>query len=277
MAIDERKLKEDFVFSGQGTASELTADLDQVAALDEKIKQRIRLIRWSALVVFVGMAILAVTAWPAFWALAVVLPVGILIYSAVAANRPVLQDRVSFLRLILRTLGQDTGQKGRLKVMMRLRSTREKLTEGVNPAKPSQKQKLFRDTWLTLDGRLSDGTSIHESCIDLIRQRLKKNARGTVKTKERRICLLRVQLDYNSETYGDATVIAGRLATPFLLPGGAAIKVSSFTPKALAMKAIVKGDVTPTNLLKVSEALLLGAYRILNLARRSLAATGAPR
>jgi hypothetical protein len=124
---------------------------------------------------------------------------------------------------------------------------------------------------------LSDGTFIHESCIDLIRQRLKKNARGKVKTKERRICLLRVQLDYNSETYGDATVVAGRLATPFVLPGGAAIKVSNFTPKALAMKAIVKGDVTPTNLLKVSEALLLGAYRILNLARRSLAATGAPR
>jgi hypothetical protein len=267
MPIDQKKLEAEFVFSGQGTPAELTADLDHIAALDARIKGKVRMIRWSSLVVFVWMAIMAVTVSSGFTALAIILPIAILIYSAVAANRPILQDRVSFLRLILNTLSHDSGKRGRLKVTMHLRSTREKIAE--NP-----KQKLFRDTWLSLDGRLGDGTSIHESCIDLIRQRAKKNSRGKVKTKERRVCLLRVQLDYDPATYGDASVTAHKLASPFRLPTGAAMKASSFTQKALAMKTVVKGDVTPPNLLKVSEALLLGAYRILNLSRHAAAAGG---
>jgi hypothetical protein len=270
MPIDQQKLETEFVFSGQGTAAELTADLDRVDALDARIRGKVRMIRWSSLVVFVGMVIMAVTVSSGFTALAIILPIGILIYSAFAAKRFILQDRVSFLRLILNTLSHDAGKRRRLKVLMHLRSTRQKIAD-------TQKQKLFRDTWLTLDGRLGDGTSIHESCIDLIRQRTKRSPSGKTKTKERRICLLRIQLDYNPATYGDASIAAHKLASPFRLPAGAAMKAASFTQKALAMKTIVKGDVTPPNLLKVSEALLLGAYRILNLSRQAVTVPGGHR
>jgi hypothetical protein len=267
MPIDQKKLETEFVFSGQGTPAELTADLDRVTALDASIKAKVRMIRWSSLVVFVAMAALAVTVSPGFTLLAIILPIAILIYSAVAAKKSILPDRVSFLRSVLNTLSHDAGKRGRLKVMVHLKSTRQKTADTAH-------QKLFRDTWLTLDGRLGDGTSIHESCIDLIRQRIKKNARGKTKTKERRICLLRVQLDYDSATYGDASITAHKLASPFRLPTGAAMKSASFTPKALAMKTIVKGDVTPPNLLRTSDALLLGAYRILNISKQAAAAGG---
>jgi hypothetical protein len=267
MPIDQKKLEAEFVFSGQGTPAELTADLGRIAVLDARIKGRIRMIRWSSLVVFVAMAAMAVTVSSGFTALAIMLPIAILIYSVFAAKGSILQDRVTFLRSILNTLSHDAGKRGRLKVMVHLKNTREKTAE--NP-----RQKLFRDTWLTLDGRLGDGTSIHESCIDLIRQRIKKNARGKTKTKERRVCLLRVQLDYDPTTYGDASIAAHKLASPFRLPTGAAMKSTRFTPKALAMKTIVKGDVTPPNLSRTSDALLLGAYRILNVSKQAAAAGG---
>ena len=270
MPIDQRKLETEFVFSGQGTASELTADLERVAALAARMKSRVTMIRWSALAVLVLMIILVLTVSPGFTVLAIILPIAILIYSAVAGNRLVLQDRVTFLGLILKTLSQDAGKRGRLKVTLHLRNAREKIAE-------TARQKMFRDTWLTLDGRLGDGTAVHESCIDLIRQRSKKSASGKTKTKERRICLLRVQLDYDAGAYGDASLAAHKLKSPFRLPAGAAMKATNFTQKFLAMKTIVKGDVTPPNLLKVSEALLLGGYRILNLSRQSAAAMGGRR
>jgi hypothetical protein len=276
MAVDQQKLEAEFVFSGQGTPAELTVDLDRIASIDARLKSKVRMIRWSALAVFVWMVVMAATVSSGFSALAIILPIGILIYSAVAASRGILQERVSFLRLILDTLSHDAGKRGRFKVTMHLRITREPVAGNSHTHKRAPKEKFFRDTWLTLDGRLGDGTSIHQSCIDLIRLRMKKNARGKTKTKERRICLLRVRLDYDSAIYGDASLAAHKLASPFRMPLGAALKAASFTPKALAMKTIVKGDLTPPNLLKVSQALMLGGYRILNLSRQA-ATAGGPR
>jgi hypothetical protein len=132
----------------------------------------------------------------------------------------------------------------------------------------------LKDTWLTLTGRLSDGTSISESVVDLIRKRTKKNSRGKIKTKERRICLLRIQLAYNPATYGNCIVVARRLRNPFRLPSKAAMKAWNFDNAKLTTKTIVKDTVTADDLRAATQAVLLGAYRVLNLSRRCTASTG---
>lgn len=268
MAIDLGKLKDQLVFSGQGTISELTTDLDQIALVEAQLKQRITLIRWSALGVFLLMAWLAVVLGGIFVLLGIALPMGILIYSAVLARNVVVPQRVAFFRLLLQTLGHDAGQKGRVKAMIHLRKTMEKLPDGPNPQKKGATLKFFRDPWLTVDSRLSDGTSVHAGCTDLLRVRMKRNARGKTKAKERLVCLLRVQLDYAPETFGEVKAVAHRIDQPFRLPTGATLKAHGITEKTMAMKTIVKGNVTPDNLQKTTEGLLLGAYRILNLARQ---------
>jgi hypothetical protein len=275
VAIDQRKLERELVFSGQGTAAELTADLDQINALEKSAKRRTSLLRWSVLVVFVIFIALALlsTTWTRLFAIcAVVFPVAILFYSL--RSKPILMDRVSFARLLLKTLGQDAGKRGRFEVLLRLRANRVQLSTGPHPHKGGVTQKMLKDEWITLNARLNDGTSIRESAVDLIRQRSKRNPRGKLKTKERVICLLRVQLSYKPERYGDATVVASRVHQPFRLPDGATIKASNFTKEMVSIKTIVRGNVASDKLTAASEAMLLGAYRILNLSRRTVKATG---
>jgi hypothetical protein len=86
--------------------------------------------------------------------------------------------------------------------------------------------------------------------------------------------LLRVQLDYKSGRYGDVAIAVRRLANPFRLPDGVEMKSFSSTGEALAMKTIVKGNPAAAALHAASEAMLLGAYRILNLARQRVRASG---
>lgn len=275
MAIDQRKLERELVFSGHGTAAELTADLDQINALEKSAKLRVRLIRWSALVVMVIFGALAFlsTNWSSLFVIsATVVPVAILIYSL--RSKPILMDRVSFARLMLKTLDRDAGTRGRFEVLLRLRANRVQLSAGPHPHKSGATQKMLKDEWITLNARLNDGTSIRESAVDLIRQRSKRNPRGKLKTKERVICLLRVQLAYKPKRYGDATVAASRVQKPFRLPDGATIKASNFTKETVSIKTIVKGNAASDKLAAASEAVLLGAYRILNLSRRTVAASG---
>lgn len=275
--IDPQKLKNEFVVSGQGTVAEWNTELAQVDALAAAFRRRILLIRCSALAVLVAFAIpvaLGTAGGVPFVVPGIFVPISILIYAAVAARKKVIAERVSFLRQILSLLHEDAGDRGRFKILLHLRNQREKVSEGPNPHGHSGTQVLLKDTWLTLNGRLRDGTSISESVVDLIRKRTKKNSRGKIKTKERQICLVRIQLAYNPATYGNCSVIARRFRNPFRLPTKAAMKAWKFDNAKLTTKTIVKGNVTADDLRAATQAVLLGVYRILNLSRRCVASTG---
>jgi hypothetical protein len=99
-------------------------------------------------------------------------PVALAVYCLFTSSR-IIHDRGDFLRLILKMLDKDAGKRGRFAVFLRLRPRREKISEGPNPHSARGKQTFFKDPWLSLSGRLGDGTVISESCIDLIRERKK--------------------------------------------------------------------------------------------------------
>jgi len=271
-AIDQHKLKKEYIFTGRGTVAELVAEMDRVAILEKKLGTRVSLIRWFALVVFLLFAAAALVVSKLMIVLGGLAAIGLLIYSRVVASR-IIHDRVEFLRRMLNMLSQDCGPKGRFQVLLQLHGKREKISEGPNPH-GGGRLNVFRDPWLTLGGRLSDGTAISASCADLIRQRVRKNPRGKTKTRERRACLLRVQLNYSPARYGDAAVTARSIEKPFRLPDGAEMKAFTPTGKALAMKTVVKGDPAAASLHAAGEAMMLGAYRILNLSRQRMLASG---
>jgi len=274
MAIDQEKLNKEFIYEGRGVAAELIAGLDQLAPIEAKMKSRPARIRWAALGVFIILiALFVATKVSIFLLLTVVIPLALLIYSLFAAAHPVVHDRVELLRLSLNTLNRDAGKKSLFDVSLRLRAKKEKLSEGPNPRKAGGKQILFKDPWLTLSARLADGTTVSESYIDLIRQRTKRNPRGKLKTKERRIVMIRVQLNYDPAVYGDASSAATKLVNPLRLPGGVQLKSVNTTARNVTVKAIVKGNLSTQSVHAAGEAMLLGAYRVLNLARRRIAAT----
>jgi hypothetical protein len=265
-AIDQQKLNNEYIFTGRGTVAELVSEMGRVAILEKKLRTRVLLIRWLAVIVFLLLAAAAIRIGEFGVIPGVLAGIGLYIYSRAVASR-IIHDRVEFLRLMLNMLSQDCEKKGRFQVLLQLHSKRQKISEGPNPHGIGRLN-LFRDPWLTFGGRLSDGTAISASCADLIRQRVKKNPRGKTKTKERRACLLRVDLDYNSAWYGDAAVTAHSIEKPFRLPDGAEMKAFIPTGKALAMKTVVKNDPAAANLHAAGEAMMLGAYRILNLSRQ---------
>jgi hypothetical protein len=271
-AIDQQKLNKEYIFTGRGTVAELISEMGRVAVMEKKLKGRVRLIRWLAAVVFLLLAGAAIFVGKFLFILGVLAGAGLFIYSGTVASR-IIHDRVEFLRLMLNMLSQDCGKKGRFQVLLQLHSKREKISEGPNPH-GAGRLNLFRDAWLSLGGRLSDGTAISASCADLIRQRVRKNPRGKTKTRERRACLLRVQLDYNSAHYGDAFAAARGIKEPFRLPYGAEMKAFTSTGTGLAMKTAVKGDPVAVNLHAAGEAVMLGAYRILNHSRQRVLAGG---
>ena len=273
MAIDQQKLNNEYVFTGRGTVAELVGEMDRVAILEKRLRTRVRLIRWLAAVVFLLLAGAAIFVGKFLLILGGLAAIGLFIYSRAVASR-IIHDRVEFLRLTLNMLSQDAGRKGRFQVLLQLHGKREKISEGPNPHGIGRLN-FFRDPWLSFSGRLSDGTAISASCADLIRQRVRKNPRGKTKTKERRACLVRVQLDYNSAWYGDAAIAARSIGKPFRLPFGAEMKAFTFpTGQALAMKTLVKDDPVAANLHAAGEAMMLGAYRILNLSRQRVLASG---
>lgn len=278
MAIDQRKLVKEFVLTGKGTAAEVLAWLDHIPVLEAKGKLMPKRMRWAALGVFLLSAILAVVLESGLLVLVgIVAPIGMLISSAFLGWGPVVHERVETLRLALNMLNQDAGKKTRFDVTLRLHAQRQQVSEGPNPRKAGGKQIFYKDSWLSLSGRLGDGTLISESCTDLTRERTKRNPRGKTKRKERHIALLRVQLDYDRARYGDASIAARRLRVAFRPPPaatGAQFKEVKTTDKSIAVKAILTGSPTPASLQAVSEAILLGGYRILNLARRGAVATG---
>jgi hypothetical protein len=267
MAIDQQKLDKEYIFTGRGTVAELLSEMGRVAVMEKKLRGRVRLIRWLAVVVLLFLAGAAIFVGKFLFILGVLAGIGLFIYSRAVASR-IIHDRVEFLRLTLNMLGQDAGKKGRFQVLLQLHSKREKISEGPNPH-GAGRVSLFRDPWLTFGGRLSDGTAISASCADLIRRRVRRNPRGKTKTRERRACLLRIQLDYNPAHYGDASAASRGIEEPFHLPFGAEMKAFTFTAgQALAMKTVVKGDPVAVNLHAVGEAMMLGAYRILNHSRQ---------
>ncbi|HEY3744074.1 MAG TPA: hypothetical protein VGL53_29720 [Bryobacteraceae bacterium] len=271
MAFDQRKLEKEFVFAGKGTAAELLTELDQIAALEKKGALKPRRVRQAALAVFMILSVVWVKLDnPLMLVLAIVVPIGLFIYSLFLGWGPVLHPRVELLKLALNALNQDAGKKTRFDVMLRL----QEKTESV---KGPGTGIYTRDSWLTLSGRLGDGTVISEAYIDLLRERSKRGRSGKTKYKKRRQTMVRVQLDYDRERYGDASVAAARVQAPFrpsTAAGPVLYKAVQTTDRMIAVKALVQESPAPTNLHAVTEGVLLGAYRILNLARRGVVATG---
>jgi hypothetical protein len=274
MAIDRQKLSAESIFTGTGAAAELIGEMDGIADLERKFRSHIVLLRWSAVAAFLVCAGAAIWITEAIIFLGLVAGIAIFVYSLFLDSNGPVHDRVEFLRLKLATLAQDAGSKGRFRVLMRLRPALEKVSERPNPRAKALDDTFFRDPWLTLQGKLADGTSIFVSCTDLVRRRRKTGSRGKVKTKDRKTAFLRIQLDYRPEMYGNAALAARGISKPFRLPAKTLVKSFTFGETTVAVKAIVKEKPTAPVLQAASDAILLGAYRILNLSRKLSASAG---
>jgi hypothetical protein len=280
MAIDAKQFQSEGIYQVQASLRSILDDLGQIGKILLAIKAQrkmLRLAAGAALLAGLGSAIAAgVTESGVLTFCAVVgfiLAVTLFIYSFIF-GRALLkhQDRIQLMQDLSQSLTRDIHKGEPFSVKLVLKATPTLIKEEAWTARKSGKQQFFEEEFASLEVELLDGTVLTETVEELTRKRTYRNPRGKYKSKSRSRYFVTLRLGYPSGLYGDARTANDTLHEEIRVPSSATVRELRVTEKAIVVKAMVvlRQDVVPS-----SEMLSLGAYRILNLARRLAGTTGA--
>jgi hypothetical protein len=273
MAIDARQLRARGAYEARVPLKTLVDDADQI----EKILLGITARRWKFRVlagaaVLAGLAILIVSAALSMGPLAFggllvfVFGVVVFVYSffdgaALIKSR----DRVLIMKDLPKTLQPDADPRSAFSVLLELKSQPKLVSEEAWAARTNGKQRLFEEEVLSLEGKLLDGTVLTETVTELTRKRSFVNRNRKSKTKIRKRYLATVRFTYPGDVYSDARPAWTALQEEIRVPESATLRDTRVTEKAIIVKSVVilREDVAQT-----CAMMSLGAYRVLNLARR---------
>lgn len=279
MAIDVQKLRKQCVYETTAPLASVLQDMEQIGGiLQATATQRRSLVRAGVIVLIAGiMGIIAgaVISSGLVIALAVLLSIGglfLIIYSAIYGGKLLRnRGRHELLKQRLAAIQQDADAKEPFSVRLTIHSTPEVLSDQPWTQRKSGKQQFRKESWLSLEGPLLDGTVLSEEITELSRKRTYKNANGKFKTKIRSRFLITQRLTYMPRLYGDATRAQRALHEQIRVPPSATVREVRVNEKAITMKGLVQLE---KEVAQTAGMLSMGAYRILNLARRGLAAQG---
>ena len=179
-------------------------------------------------------------------------------------------SRRELLKKLFEIVQQDADAQSAFSVRLSLDDHPKLISEAPWPQRKNGKQQYFEESWLSLEGRLLDGVILSEQITELSRKRTFTNPRGKSKTKRRSRFLVTLRFNYPREVYGDARAAQQALHEQVRLPGTAKLRGVRVSEKAIALKALTPA---PGEVPYLTGMMAMGAYRILNLARRH-AATG---
>jgi hypothetical protein len=197
--------------------------------------------------------------------------VALFIYSFI--GRSALQksrDRVDVMKGLSEKLQPDADPQSPFSVRLALTGEPKLVRTEPMLTRKNGQQHLLEEDFLSLEGKLRDGTVLTETVKELTRKRTFVNSNRKSKTKIRHRYLATLKFAYPDRVYGDARPACEALHEQIRLPGAATLRGTRVTEKAIVVKAMVdkKDDLAQT-----AAMLSLGAYRILNLARRVAAGT----
>ena len=273
MAINAQQVQSSGIYAARVTLPAILGDLEQIGKLVTEAaasKKRIVGAGCLSLVVAILLVIIGANLKNIFLGACAVfvsiLAIALIIYStkysaALLKN----QDRPMLVAGILKTVQHDSDPRAPFAISLALSGRPKLLREEAWEARKKGKQQFFAEDFLSFEGELLDGTTMKETITELSRKRSYVNPRGKHKSKVRNRYLVTLRLAYPSEVYGDATAASNALQEEIRVPPSATVRSLRVTEKAILAKAMVnlKQDVVPT-----CAMLGLGAYRILNLARR---------
>jgi hypothetical protein len=273
MAIDARQLQADGRYQAHAPLATLLDDLGQIKKLLQEILAGRKMIRRVAGIaalagllsaVAAGATGSAVLGFGSFFGftLALILFVYSFIYGRALVKH---QDRLGLIEDLSKIFPQDAGKGSKFSATLVLKPAPTLIREEEWIEKTNGKQKFFEEEFLSLEGELLDGTVLNETVEELTRKRTYKNPRGKFKTKLRTRYLITLRLAYPSDLYGDARAAYQTLHEEIRVPQSATLRDLRVTEKAIVVKALVN---VRQGIVQTSAMLSMGAYRILNLARR---------
>ncbi|HLJ45673.1 MAG TPA: hypothetical protein VKU01_06685 [Bryobacteraceae bacterium] len=279
MPVDAEKLRKQAVYEAQAPLQSVLDDLDQIGQIAASFEARRRTIRHAALWCLLGFVLgLIIGAYAGIdWLvglafLSLAFCIGLFIWQfrfgrKIIANR----KRGDLLKELLASLQWDVHERATFAVRLSLDDAPLLVSEAKWTGRRSGKQFFYKQSWLTVEAPMLDGATLSEEITELSRKRTYLNPRGKRKIKNRSRYLVTLRLIYPKDRYGDARPAHAALPQPVKVPEFSTVRDVRVTEKAIAIKALVPDQKAIPN---TAEMLSLGAYRILNLARRAAARQG---
>ena len=279
MAIDAAALRKTGVYEARAPFPSLLQDLDEIGNMVQAAEaKRHKVRRYSGLAMILGLAsavaagVLNTNALGFCAFLAFTAGVALFIYSFVTGrDLHKHHDRYELLRDLSKTLQIDADPKAKFAVKLAMKVKRQLLREEPFPQRKNGKQKFFEEDFITIAGELLDGTYLEETVTELTRERSFTNPGGKSKIKTRSRFVLSVRFGYPNDLYGDARAAQQALHEQIRVPASAAIKTVAVNEKSIAVRTVIQAE---KEIPQASAMVCLGAYRILNLARRAAGAQG---
>ena len=276
MAIDAAQLRKTGIYDARAPLPALLADLEQIGGMvqaAEATRHRVRVYSGLAMLLGIVCAVLAgiigSTAFSFLCFLTFATGVGLFIYSFITGRDfHKHHDRYELLRDMSMGIQPDADPRAKFAVKLQMKSNRSLVREEPFPQRRNGKQKFYEEQFLSIAGELLDGTYLEETVTELARERSYTNPRGKSKMKTRRRYLLDVSLNYPGDVYGDARQAQQKLSEQIRVTTSATVKSVNVTERSIAVKTMLSAE---KEIPKASAMVCLGAYRILNLARRGAA------
>jgi hypothetical protein len=278
MAIDKKKLQADGIYQANAPLSSILDEVEQIVCFLQEIESERRKLRKfggffiaGGIVLAIGAGIAGINILSFLAFLAFTTGVGFFIYSFVYGRAMHgHQSRCQLLKDLFKVHQQDADPRSPFSVRLAMKSQQTLLKEEPWADRKNGSQKFFEEDYLSIEGELLDGTVLSENLTELTRKRTFTNPRGKSKTKTRSRYILTLKFRYPNELYKDARPAQQALHEGVRVPSSANVREMRVDEKAITVKSMVKveGEIVQTTAMTC-----LGAYRILNLARR-LAKTG---
>ena len=225
----------------------------------------------SGIVLAIGAGVVGINFLAFLAFLAFTTGVGLFIYSFVYGRAMHgHQSRCQLLKDLFKVHQQDADPRSPFSVRLAMKSQPTLVKEEPWADRKNGKQKFFQEDYLSIEGELLDGTVLSENLTELTRKRSFTNPRGKSKTKTRSRYILALKFRYPNDLYKDARPAQQALHEGIRVPPSANVRDTRVDEKAITVKSMVKDE---KEIVQTTAMTCLGAYRILNLARR-LAKTG---
>ena len=278
MAIDKKKLQTEGTYQAKAPLSSILDEVEEINCFLQGIEgERHKLRKFGGLfmaggiVLAIGAGVVGINALAFLAFLAFTCGVGLFIYSFVYGRAMHgHQGRCQLLKDLFGAHQRDADPRSSFSVRLALKPQPTKLKDEPWPLRKDGREQYFKEEYLSIEGELLDGTVLSESLTELTRKRTFKNPRGKPKVRTRSRYILALKFRYPSDVYKDARPAQQALHEEIRVPSSANVRETTVDEKAISVKSMVLLD---REIVQASAMSCLGAYRILNLARR-LAATG---
>ena len=278
MAIDKKKLQTEGTYQVKAPLRSILEDVDQMVSFLQAIEsERHKLRKFGGLfiaggiVLAIGASIVGINIIAFLGFLAFTCGVGLFIYSFVYGRAMHgHQSRCQLLKELFGVHQQDADPRSPFSVRLALKPQPTKLKDESWPLRRDGREQFFKEEYLSIEGELLDGTVLSENLTELTRKRTFKNPRGKPRTRTRSRYILALKFRYSSDVYKDARSAQQALHEEIRVPSSVNVRETTVDEKAITIKSMILLD---REIVQASAMSCLGAYRILNLARR-LAATG---